>query len=115
MSVLTQLYFCPVTATSRLIGKKWQPVIIERLMSGPKRFGEIRALIPGLSAKVLSDSLEQLERAGIVRRTVEAKRPVRIHYSLTDRGADLEAVIRSMKTWGDRWLHPKEATQRRPT
>lgn len=98
--------FCPVTATSQLIAKKWHPVILDRLSGGPKRFSEIRVTIPRISAKVLSDSLEDLEGVGLVRRTVEATRPVRILYSLTERGADLEGVIARMKEWGNRWLHP---------
>ena len=103
---MVQRYFCPVTATSRLIAKKWHPVIIERLTNGPKRFNEIRVLIPRISAKVLSESLSDLETSGIVRRAVEPSRPVRIRYSLTERGGDLEDVIETMKAWGNRWLHP---------
>ncbi|MDG6928431.1 MAG: helix-turn-helix transcriptional regulator [Nitrososphaerota archaeon] len=96
--------WCPITRASELIGRKWYPVIIDRLLDGPKRFGEIERMIPGISAKVLSDSLEELERERIVTRRVRPTRPILITYGLTQKGAGLRAVLAAMREWGERWL-----------
>jgi DNA-binding HxlR family transcriptional regulator len=98
--------WCSVTATSKLIAKKWYPVIVDRLMQGERRFGEIKESIPGISAKVLSDSLETLEKLGLVERIVTPQHPVSIRYSLTKEGADLAGVVQKMREWGDKWLRP---------
>ena len=93
--------WCPITTTATLIGKKWHPVIIHRLLdSGPSGFNELKADVDGISSKVLSDSLEDLEERGIVTRSVVSEKPFRVEYALTDRGADLEPVIDTMRTWG---------------
>lgn len=108
VSKLAECDWCPITETSKIIGKKWHPVIIDRLLNGPKRFGEIKELISEISGKVLSDSLEDLEKEGIISRKVTSSRPVLIQYSLTEKGGDLEKVVRKMGEWGQKWLAPME-------
>ncbi len=101
---------CPITESSKIIGKKWYLVIIGRLLDGPKRFGEIEKAIPEISAKVLSDSLAELEQVGIIQRRVESSRPVLIHYFLTEKGADLKGVLDAVQIWGTKWMTiPAEA------
>lgn len=99
--------WCPITTTATLIGKKWHPVIVHRLLdSGPSGFNELKADVDGISSKVLSDSLEDLQEHGIVDREVVNDQPFRVRYSLTDRGASLEPVIAEMAAWGSEHLQP---------
>ena len=93
--------WCPVTTTSSLIGKKWHPVIIHRLLDhGPSGFTELQEDVDGISSKVLSDSLDDLGEKGIVEREIISEKPFRVEYSLTDRGRSLEPVIVAMRDWG---------------
>jgi DNA-binding HxlR family transcriptional regulator len=97
--------WCPVTTTARLIGKKWHPVIVHRLLDdGPQGFNELKESVDGVSSKVLSDSLSDLETSGIVDRDVVSEQPFRVRYSLTERGADLQPVIEAMAAWGAKHL-----------
>ena len=93
--------WCPVTTTARLIGKKWHPVIVHRLLDdGPQGFNDLKESVGGISSKVLSDSLSDLEESGIVDRDVVSEQPFRVRYSLTEPGADLQPVIEAMADWG---------------
>jgi DNA-binding HxlR family transcriptional regulator len=93
--------WCPITTTATLIGKKWHPVIIHRLLrSGPSGFNELKENVDGISSKVLSDSLDDLEEKQLVDREVVSDKPFRVNYSLTERGESLESVILSMRDWG---------------
>lgn len=93
--------WCPVTTTASLIGKKWHPVIIHRLLEhGPSGFNELKADVDGISSKVLSSSLDDLEEKRIVDREIISEKPVRVQYSLTEHGQSLEPVIFSMRDWG---------------
>jgi DNA-binding HxlR family transcriptional regulator len=93
--------WCPVTTTSSLIDKKWHPVIVHRLLeNGECGFNELKTDVDGISSKVLSDSLDDLEEKGLVERTVISEKPVRVEYSLTDLGQSLEPVIIAMRDWG---------------
>ena len=101
--------WCPVTTTASLIGKKWHPVIIHRLLEhGPSGFNELKKAVDGISSKVLSDSLSDLEEATLVEREIISEKPFRVEYSLTERGADLEPVIAAMAEWGQRHLVPAD-------
>ena len=103
--------WCPITTTATLIGKKWHPVIVHRLLqNGPAGFNELKADVDGISSKVLSDSLEDLQEHGLVEREVVNEQPFRVNYSLTERGASLEPVIAEMATWGQEHLRPAEST-----
>ncbi|MFD1684928.1 winged helix-turn-helix transcriptional regulator [Halobellus litoreus] len=93
--------WCPVTTTSSLIGKKWHPVIIHRLLEyGPSGFNELKTNVDGISSKVLSDSLDDLGEKQLVDREIISEKPVRVQYSLTDHGRSLEPVIYAMRDWG---------------
>jgi DNA-binding HxlR family transcriptional regulator len=97
--------WCPVTTTASLIGKKWHPVIVHRLLEhGPSGFNELQENVDGVSSKVLSDSLEDLEEKDLVSREIISEKPFRVHYSLTDHGESLEPVIYAMRDWGMEYL-----------
>lgn len=104
--------WCPVTATASVMAKKWHPVIVHRLLDGPLGFNDLKTEVDGISSKVLSDSLSDLEEKGIAARTVVSDQPFRVEYSLTERGRDLEPVIESMAVWGSKHLAeaPAEAS-----
>ncbi|MFC6757526.1 MULTISPECIES: winged helix-turn-helix transcriptional regulator [Haloarcula] len=102
--------WCPITTTATLIGKKWHPVIVHRLLeNGPSGFNELKENVDGISSKVLSDSLEDLQEHGLVDREVVNEQPFRVRYSLTERGGSLEPVISEMAAWGQEHLRPSES------
>jgi DNA-binding HxlR family transcriptional regulator len=93
--------WCPITTTATLIGKKWHPVIIHRLLdNGPLGFNALKEEVDGISSKVLSDSLDDLEEKTLVNRAIVSEKPFRVEYSLTERGASLAPVIYEMRDWG---------------
>jgi len=97
--------WCPITTTATLIGKKWHPVIVHRLLrNGPLGFNALKAEVDGISSKVLSDSLEDLEEKELVDREIVSEKPFRVEYSLTERGESLEEVIVAMRDWGQEHL-----------
>lgn len=98
--------WCPVTASATILGKKWHPVIIHRLLNhGPCGFNALKHAVDGISSKVLSDSLETLEvEYGVIDRTIVSDKPFRVEYSLTERGESMEPIIRAMETWGKEHL-----------
>jgi len=90
-------------SVQELLGKKWHPVIVyELLENGPMGFSALKKSVEGISSKMLSESLDNLEAAEVVERNVESERPVRVTYSLTDRGHELEPVITGMVEWGNK-------------
>jgi DNA-binding HxlR family transcriptional regulator len=95
-----QLPGCPVATTLRLIGDKWKIPVIQRLLDRPHRFNELCRSIDGLSEKVLTDNLKQLERDGIITRTVYPEVPVRVEYALSEVGDSMRLIIASMQEWG---------------
>ncbi|GGM72796.1 DNA-binding HxlR family transcriptional regulator [Halarchaeum rubridurum] len=97
--------WCPITATATLIGKKWHPVIIHRLLvNGPAGFNELQDEVDGISSKVLSESLDDLEAKGLLDREVIEEKPIRVRYSLTETGESLETVVLALAEWGDEHL-----------
>jgi DNA-binding HxlR family transcriptional regulator len=86
-----------------LIGKRWTGAILCALTERPMRYGELGKAVPGLSDRLLSQRLRELEDEGLVEREVEAGTPVRVTYSLTTTGEALEPAIRELKTWAKRW------------
>ena len=84
-----------------VIGRKWQPIIVYHLLDdGPMGFSALKDHIDGISSKMLSESLDDLEAAGLVDRTLLSDQPVRVEYALTERGRSLEPLISEMVTWG---------------
>jgi DNA-binding HxlR family transcriptional regulator len=87
-----------------LIGRRWSGAILSVLLRGPKGFNELMAAVPGLSDRLLTERLRELESEGVVRRTVRPGPPVRVTYELTEPGADLEPVIAQLGRWAERWV-----------
>jgi DNA-binding HxlR family transcriptional regulator len=95
---------CPhFHAAIELIGKRWTGAIVCALTDRPMRFGELGKVVPGLSDRLLSQRLRELEEEGLVEREVEAGTPVRVTYSLTQKGAELRPAIRELRQWAQRW------------
>jgi DNA-binding HxlR family transcriptional regulator len=95
---------CPhFHAAIELIGKRWTGAIVCALTDRPMRFGELAKAVPGLSDRLLSQRLRELERQGLVQRTVEAGTPVRVTYSLSEAGRELGPSISELKIWARRW------------
>ena len=88
---------------AEIVARRWNPQVISVLLFGPRRFGEIRERIPGISDTLLSERLKQLETEGIVKRTVHGGRPVLIEYSLTESGAALGKAIDALAEWAERF------------
>lgn len=86
-----------------LIGKRWTGAIVFALTEGEKRYAELGKAIPGLSDRLLSQRLRELEEEGLVERQVEATTPVRVTYSLTVVGRELNPALRELKDWARRW------------
>lgn len=91
---------CPVATTLMLIGNKWKIFILQRLLDRAWRFNELQKSIDGISQRVLTDNLRQLEEDGIITRTVYPEVPVKVEYSLSDVGETMRPIILSMHDWG---------------
>ncbi len=94
----------PVEALARtqaVIGGKWTVEIVSALLGGPRRFGELVATLGGMSGKILSIRLKELERRGFVTRTLYPEIPPRVEYALTDAGRTLAPIIVAMVAWGE--------------
>jgi DNA-binding HxlR family transcriptional regulator len=87
-----------------LIGKRWTGAILSVLLEGPLRFSEIRALVPDLSDRLLSERLKELEAEGIVDRQVIDGHPIGVEYRLTPKGEALEPAVGALKRWAGDWL-----------
>lgn len=99
---------CPVETTLMLIGDKWKVLILRDLLSGTKRFGELKKSIGSVSQKVLTAQLRAMEEDGLVNRRVYAEVPPRVEYSLTETGLSLKPIIDAMLAWGEAYKahHP---------
>lgn len=91
---------CPVETTLTLISDKWKILIIRDLLDGTKRFGELKKSVEGISQKVLTSNLRNMESCGLITRTVYAQVPPKVEYSLTELGFSLRPVIDTMANWG---------------
>ncbi len=90
----------PVEATIKMVGCKWKILIIRELLTGTKRFNELKKSVGGITQKVLSAKLKELEQDGLIIREVLSQAPVKVEYTLTDVGYSLRNVIESMRDWG---------------
>ena len=86
-----------------IISQRWTGLIIYQLLTGPQRFCTIESSV-GVSGRVLSERLKDLENEGIVRREVHPETPVRIEYSLTEKGKALEPLMKEIEKWSQSWL-----------
>jgi DNA-binding HxlR family transcriptional regulator len=105
--------FCPAyTQAIEIIGWRWTGAIIRSMLAGASRFSEIAAAIPGLSDRLLSERLKELENEGIIERTVVPSTPVRVDYALTPKGKDLAGVVHAVIDWVTDWsAAPRPADQ----
>lgn len=94
---------CPVTFTLHKIGGRWKPLIIFQLMSGIKRYYELKNAIPEISEKMLSQHLKEMEADNIISRKVTGSVPPQVEYCLTNSGLELSPVLQAMKEWGKKY------------
>jgi DNA-binding HxlR family transcriptional regulator len=97
--------FCPrFHHAVELIGRRWSGAILNAILPGAQCFNELMATVPGLSDRLLTERLRELEAEGLVRRNVLPGPPVRVSYEMTEAGEDLEPVIRALGKWADQWV-----------
>ena len=93
----------------QLLGKRWTGLILDTMLEGPQRFCEMTTIVEGLSDRVLSDRLRELESEGVVERIVYPQIPVRVEYHLTEKGRDLRPVVQAIHEWAEKWISLPEA------
>ncbi len=98
-----ELSACPVETTLTLISDKWKVIIIRDLLTGTKRFGELKKSIGHVSQKVLTSQLRQMEESGLLTRKVYAVVPPKVEYTLTETGYSLKPILDAMKQWGEKY------------
>ncbi len=94
---------CPVETTLALIGNKWKVLILRELITGTKRFGELKRSIPNISQKMLTQQLRSMEDDNLILRKVYPEVPPKVEYSLTDTGCSLKIILDAMVTWGEQY------------
>jgi len=99
---------------SELIGRRWTGAIIFVLLRARCRFATLRAAIPDITDRMLSDRLQELEQEGIVQRTVIPETPVRVEYSLTEKGRGLANAVDAIVDWAETWIDVSHATSAKP-
>jgi DNA-binding HxlR family transcriptional regulator len=103
-----QQAYCPVETVTQLVGGKWKTLILHHLMDHDVlRFGELKRRIPGITQKMLTNQLRELEADGLIVRKVYPEVPPKVEYSLTDLGKSLAPIIQDMKVWGEKYLDSK--------
>lgn len=100
---------CGVNVVIGVIGSKWKPSIMWRLSEGDHRFAELRRGVDGITEKVLTDQLRELERDGLVSRTAHAGFPLRVDYALTSLGEELNDLLDPVAEWGDAYAASRPA------
>lgn len=99
---------CPVETTLTLIGDKWKVLILRDLLTGTKRFGELKKSIGNVSQKVLTSQLRDMEDSGLINRKVYAEVPPKVEYSLTELGQSLKPILDAMALWGNGYKNSLE-------
>jgi DNA-binding HxlR family transcriptional regulator len=98
-------HYCPkYEEAMSVLGKRWTGLILRALFSGCSRFSSICAYVPGLSDRLLSERLKELETIGVVERRVYAETPVRVEYVLSLKGEELRPVLDAVQAWADTWI-----------
>jgi DNA-binding HxlR family transcriptional regulator len=95
---------CAVEAALELIGGKWKGVVLYHLLSGTKRFNELRHLIPSVTQRMLTKQLRELEENGLIKRKVYPVVPPKVEYSLTNSGLSLEEILLALRAWGKKFF-----------
>ncbi|MBQ8668673.1 helix-turn-helix transcriptional regulator [bacterium] len=91
---------CPIETTLKMLGCKWKVLIIRELLDGTKRFGELKKSVVGITQKVLTSKLREMEELGLLERKIYPQIPPKVEYTLTDIGYSLRPVLDSLKGWG---------------
>ena len=102
---------CDVEATLSVIGGRWKPVLICRLLSGPKRFRELCRLAPNATERMITTQLRELEVDGVITRHIYAEIPPRVEYEVTKYGKSLHPIILAMQVWGSDFKKRKFAEE----
>ncbi|GHF26293.1 putative HTH-type transcriptional regulator YdeP [Kordiimonas sediminis] len=100
---------CPTETALDVIGGKWKGMILFYLNPDKKRFNELRRVLPGITQRMLTKQLRELEEDGLVHREVYPVVPPKVEYSLTDLGQALSPVLSSLKVWGEKYLECKKS------
>lgn len=95
---------CEVETTLQIIGGRWKVLIIRELLLGVRRFGELQRALPGITQKMLTQQLREMEQDGIVHREVYPEIPPKVEYSLTSLGESLQPILHAMHEWGAKHL-----------
>lgn len=101
-------YGCSIEVTLDVIGGKWKGTVLHRLIDGPARFNELRRLAPKATQRMMTLQLRELERDGVVCRTVYPEVPPKVEYALTDFGRTLAPILDTMSEWGARYQAEKQ-------
>ena len=100
---------CPVTATMKVLGGKWKPILINAIyFTAPARFGELKRSITGITQSMLTQQLRELEEHGIISRKIYAEIPPKVEYTLTEFGLTLSPILVSMAQWGKEYKLNKQ-------
>jgi DNA-binding HxlR family transcriptional regulator len=91
---------CPAETTLKILGGRWKLMILRELCGGASRFSELRRGLKGISEKVLTQHLRELEKDGIISRKIYPEIPPKVEYSLTPAGTSLKPIIEAMHEWG---------------
>ena len=105
---------CPVEATLDLIDGKWKGVILYHLQDGPVRFNALRRGLPGITQRMLTKQLRELEQGGLILRQVFAEVPPRVEYRLSPLGETMQPVIETLKSWGETYLKGRKRGETGP-
>lgn len=105
---------CPVTATMKVLGGKWKPILINAIyFTAPSRFGELKRSVIGITQSMLTQQLRELEDDGIISRKIYAEIPPKVEYTLTEFGLTLSPVILTMAKWGEEFKLNKQKVRRK--
>ena len=99
-----QKFYCPVDVAIKVIGGKWKPIILHHLLETPKRYGELKRLIPDITEKMLTQQLRELEQTELVQRKIYHQVPPKVEYSLTEYGQTLRRILLELGVWGQRHI-----------
>jgi DNA-binding HxlR family transcriptional regulator len=110
---MKQHFGCPVKATANTLAGKWKVLLVWHLSFGSRHFGALRDLLPGISEKVLTEQLQQLQADGIVLRSTGKGNPPRADYALSPAGQELIPIMEAMCAWGTRYLGVPPSLPRR--
>jgi DNA-binding HxlR family transcriptional regulator len=109
IKVKKRSYSCGLDAAVDVVGGKWKALILWGLHDGPRRFGELRRAVPGISEKSLIVQLREMEHCGLIHREVHQQVPPKVEYSLTDFGRSLNQALIPLGEWGEKHMKTIEA------